>query len=312
MAVSREPVGLARILSRLRDADLAAKLGSEVTAADLATLLMAVAAERAYRVAASEVLSRYRSDRFSRPGTAPFLRLRKVEDVFIQAVPNAWQWISVSPLVPFGTHHVLGDITQDWVVSTVRPNEVAADATDGLALEAATRRRSTSVRRASDPQRLVALQRVTRAQRYSEEDAFAHFTMFALVTAGRSKRHEGFDPEVLVEHLLVHVDALSRMVDRIEVVLSPTDNAPGRNLADRVRRSLNHRQVQVTLADRRLAQQRYYTRACFKINVTLGGTSFEVCDGGFTDWTERLLNDRRERLCISAAGLDRLALRLST
>ena len=56
----------------------------------------------------------------------------------------------------------------------------------------------------------------------------------------------------------------------------------------------------------RLGGQRYYTRACFKVNSKVGDRRFEVADGGFTDWTERLLDDRRERLLISGAGLDQL------
>jgi hypothetical protein len=33
----------------------------------------------------------------------------------------------------------------------------------------------------------------------------------------------------------------------------------------------------------------------------------EVGDGGFVDWTARLLGNRRERLLISALGVDRLS-----
>jgi len=43
--------------------------------------------------------------------------------------------------------------------------------------------------------------------------------------------------------------------------------------------------------------------------VTPGG-KVEFVDGGFTDWIERLLGDRHERLLISGAGLDRPALML--
>jgi hypothetical protein len=68
--------------------------------------------------------------------------------------------------------------------------------------------------------------------------------------------------------------------------------------------------VRVTEDPDRSIGQRYYSRACFKVDATAGNESFEVCDGGFTEWTARLLDDRRERLLISAAGLDRLALAL--
>jgi hypothetical protein len=57
---------------------------------------------------------------------------------------------------------------------------------------------------------------VTRAQRYSADDAFAHFSLFGLVTAGRSQPREGFDAEAMIEHLSVHVEALrSRSTESI-------------------------------------------------------------------------------------------------
>jgi hypothetical protein len=189
---------------------------------------------------------------------------------------------------------------------------VAADPTDSLALEAAARRRDTSRRRTSEPQRLAAIQRVTRAQRYSTGDTFSHFSLFALVTAGRSEPREGFDPIAIVEHLSVFVAAMSRLATSVEIVLSTTANAPGRDVTSHVRlRFEGHDNVMVTEDPERLASQRYYSRACFKVNVTVGDSTFEAGDGGFTDWTERLLDDRRERLLISAAGLDRFALTLA-
>jgi hypothetical protein len=302
---------MARILRSLGDSQLVHRLATGLTPADLTTLLLAVATERAAEADAPGTLVRYVNDRFSRPGTAPFLHVRRIEEAFIRAVPQKWDWVTVSPLVPFGTHHVLGDISQDWVVTTLRANEVAADPTSALALETAARRRDTTIRRSAEPQRLATIQRVTRAQRYSAEDAFAHFSLFGLVTAGRSRPRAGFDAQAMIEHLSVYVAALSDLVQRIAVELSTSGDTSGRDLVTQVRRRVGSQtNVRVTEDPDRFAGQRYYSRACFKIKANVGNESFEVCDGGFTEWTARLLDDRRERLLISAAGLDRLAIAL--
>jgi hypothetical protein len=302
-----ERAGLGRIVEKLGDPDIVRKLASELTASDLSTLLMEVASERASRASASDVLSRYRSDRFSKPSGVRFEDLRSVEERFIRAVPDGWEWVVLSPLVPFGAHASLGPITQDWVVSTVRPNEVAADPTAALALEAAVQRRDSSARR-SDPVRLATIQRITRAQLYSSPDAFPHFSIFALVTAGRSQAGERFDDEALGEHLGVYVDALLDMAEAIELVFSVGETLGGRRLVDSARERWSSSDVRVSEDARRLTQQRYYRRACFKVNAEIGAQRYEVADGGFTDWTERLLGDRHERMLISGAGLDRPAL----
>lgn len=299
-----------RIVKTVGAQDIVRKLASELTAADLTTLLMAVAAERASRARGSDVLARYRSDRFSRPGIVQFHLLRDIEDLFIRAVPETWDFVVPSPLVPFGTHVALGDISQDWVVTTVRPHEAAADPTVALALEPAARRRDSSVRRNDQPQRLATIQRILRARLYQSPKSFSHFSIFALATAGRSRPREEFDPVVLNQHL-VCVAALSEVAESVEIILSTADTRPGRELVDAVRdRWLERPDVAVTEDPERLPRQRYYWRACFKIDVVIGTETVEIGDGGFTDWTERMLDDRHERLLISGVGLDRPALAL--
>jgi hypothetical protein len=298
-----------RVVKKVGDPDVVRKLASELTAPDFTTLMMAVAAERASHVRGSDVLARYRSDRFSRPGTVQFRLLRDIEDLFIRAVPENWDFVVPSPLVPFGTHVALGEISQDWVVTTIRPHEAAADPTVALALEAAARRRDSSARRNEEPQRLATIQRIVRAQLYQSPKSFSHFSIFALATAGRSRPREEFDPVALNEHLAICVAALSKVAESVEIILSTADTRSGRELVDAVRdRWLERPDVAVTEDPERFPRQRYYRRACFKINAVIGTETVEIGDGGFTDWTERMLDDRHERLLISGVGLDRPAL----
>jgi hypothetical protein len=300
-----------RVVKKVGDPDVVRKLASELTAPDFTTLMMAVAAERASHVRGSDVLARYRSDRFSRPGTVQFRLLRDIEDLFIRAVPENWDFVVPSPLVPFGTHVALGEISQDWVVTTIRPHEAAADPTVALALEAAARRRDSSARRNEEPQRLATIQRIVRAQLYQSPKSFSHFSIFALATAGRSRPREEFDPVALNEHLAICVAALSEVADSVEIIVSTADTRPGRELVDSVRDRWQERpDVAVTEDPQRLLRQRYYRRACFKINAIIGTETVEIGDGGFTDWTQRMLEDRHERLLISGVGLDRPALAL--
>jgi hypothetical protein len=51
----------------------------------------------------------------------------------------------------------------------------------------------------------------------------------------------------------------------------------------------------------------YYGGLCYKVHATIGGEACEIGDGGFVDWTQRLVGNRKERLLIGGFGLDRLA-----
>jgi hypothetical protein len=54
--------------------------------------------------------------------------------------------------------------------------------------------------------------------------------------------------------------------------------------------------------EERLAKTSYYQRVAFKVWVD----DIPLGDVGFTDWTARLRNDRRERLVTSAIGTEML------
>ena len=225
-------------------------------------------------------------------------------------LPAGFEEVPLSPLVPIGTHGI-GGVAQSRLLATERGTEVAADPTNGLALEAAVRRRAllTASPRSPEVVRLAASQRVVRAQRFVEAAAFSHFQLFGLVSAGRDTGAFGFESEAIVEHLRFHVEATERvtgggarvsLTDLSEGQMGPLFDAISATFgADRVR-----------LDPDRPGGRDYYTGLRFKVHV-LGrsdGEPFEVSDGGFVDWTQRLLADRKERLLISGIGVERLAL----
>lgn len=64
--------------------------------------------------------------------------------------------------------------------------------------------------------------------------------------------------------------------------------------------------VAVAFDPDRQAGRTYYRSACFHLYARDGeGCEYEVGDGGFTDWTQRLLSNAKERLLISGLGTER-------
>ena len=150
---------LARVLPAIGGAEVVERL-AELSGSDFTSVMLAVARQRAARQTPASVLRRYRSDRFVQPAGACSAALRRAEDLLAANLPAEFETLTLSPLVPIGTHAVLGPLSQDKVVTAMRGCEAAADPTNALALEAAVRR--TRVRDA--PVRLAAFQRVVRAQ----------------------------------------------------------------------------------------------------------------------------------------------------
>jgi hypothetical protein len=302
---------LRRVLREAGDERLVELLASALSGADLTTVLLEVFRQRAAAITAADVLRRYRSDRFVGPAAVPFAALRRVEGRMLGALPDGFGVLTLAPVLPLGSHYATGGVDPRNVVATIRGTEVAADPTNGLALEAAVRRRALldQAPRSAEPVRLAASQRVTRAQQFSGPASFAHFQLLALVSAGRDTGSRAFETEHLAEHLGFGVRGLlAAGASGVRVAITCLDEASEAVVAAVRGRLASLAGAEVVDAPEREAGRVYYRGLCFKVHAEVGGSSLEIGDGGFTDWTARLLGNRKERLLISGYGLDRLAL----
>jgi hypothetical protein len=296
-----------RILDRTGLPNLVELLGLELSAPDLTSVLLAASEARADGLHPADVLRRYRTDRFSRPSEVSFLDLRRAEEAMIRATPGNWTWLTLSPVAPLGTHSAVAGVSQNRVITTARSGDVAADPTNALALEAAERRSS-----GESAVRLASIQRIVRAQRFEGEAAFPHFAIFALVTAGRSRAGHVFERDAIVEHLEILVAGLRGSgADRVEISLTDLTGRDQIGVLEALTvRFAGDGSVELREDPRRTAGRDYYDGTCFKVAATFESRTLEVADGGLVDWTQRMLSNRHERMCISGAGLDRIALML--
>jgi hypothetical protein len=286
-------------------------LADELAGADLTTLLLEVLRRRAARVRPADVFRRYRSDRFVAPAAVDLAALRRAEDAFIGALPGGFETIVLAPVVPLGTHTATGEVDPRNVIATIRGTEVAADPTNGLALEAAARRGELlrCSPRTADLVRLAASQRVTRAQLFEGPVSFAHFQLLGVVTAGRDTGGHEFERRHLAEHArLAAVGARAAGVEHVTIAITCMDAAARLVFADVMHALAGLADTDVVEAPERETGMAYYRDLCFKVFASARGQRFEVGDGGFVDWTAKLLGSRKERLLISGYGLDRLAL----
>ena len=304
---------LRRISAQLGPGAIDAVAG--LSGSDITTLMLEIASRRADDVDAAEVLRRYRSDRFSRPTGFDPEALDRAERLLAGALPATFDRIVLAPVVPLGTHR-LGGVDQSRVVSTVRANEVAADPTNGLALESAVRR--ADLLRA-DPRsahviRLAASQRVLRAQRFEGTATFSHFQIFGLVSAGRDTGDLGFEREAFAEHIAFVCAVLQRLaVSTIEVELTDLSSGAMEPVSAAVGDVVGGI-TGATVIDRpeREGGRAYYDRMCFKVFAAAGAERLEIADGGLVDWTQQLLQSRKERLMIGGLGVERIALLAGT
>ena len=301
---------LRRVVGELGGAGLLDVLADELPGSDLTTLLLEVFRRRAERLSPADVLRRYRSDRFVAPATVDFAALRRAEDAMLGELPGGFETVVLAPVLPLGAHTTAAGVDPRNVVATIRATEVAADPTNGLALEAAVRRGELlrAAPRSAEPVRLAASQRVTRAQVFSGPVSFAHFQLLGVVTAGRDTGAHEFESRYLAEHVRFAADGLAALgLDRVTIAVTCLNEPARRILAATSAEFAGRRGVAVTEAPERESARAYYRDLCFKVLADRGGSALEVGDGGFVDWTAKLLGNAKERMLISGFGIERLA-----
>lgn len=210
----------------------------------------------------------------------------------------------LSPLAPLGSCSAFGCVDQHKVVSAARGLEAMADPSNVLALLLAQRR---SRRAHSAPVHLCATARVSRAQAFKNARNFAHFGLFTIVSGGRDRGAFGCEAALLASHLRCY----RRLADSLlgwplQLVFSSRGGYPESFLPAMVdigRAFLPGADISVAQGD---SDNAYYRGLNFKLFVVNGDERIELGDGGFVDWTARLLNNQKERCLISGMGLDRL------
>ena len=162
--------------------------------------------------------------------------------------------------------------------------------------------------------RLCTSQRLVQAQTFSGAATFAHFRILALCTAGQDEGGRKFETGSLVEHIDFYIRltqacrAEGYAVNRIMVNLTAFDERWQAKLNTHVLEILATRYPTVDFAfdQTRETGRGYYYGAGFQVNMTdPSGEVYFIADGGFTDWTQQYLSNRKERLLISGFGSER-------
>jgi hypothetical protein len=219
--------------------------------------------------------------------------------------------LELSPVAPLGTCSVVATASQHKVLSALRGTEVVADATNVLALESCVRRIEQGF--PTEALRFSVVHRHVRTQEIPKVPGFsAHFSILGLTTAGRDTGNFAFEQENLRQHIRFYKAFLEETLNLQPVKIRLKSLAPDGE-ENRVLQSVqaflgkSEPEWPIEIIESSQSEQAYYQRIQFKIVVPMpGGQEIEIADGGFTDWTQQLTGNRKERFLISGIGLELL------
>jgi hypothetical protein len=309
---------LDRILRQTRTPNLLDILAETLNPTDLQSLLLEVYRRRAAHLTPAALLSQYEDNRFVRPSPVDPGLLMQVDQWAFSLASPLFQPVELSPVGPLGATSVIAAVDQNSTIATIRNTELVSDSTNVMALECAVRRRALLKKKdsAGHPVRLCASHRLLRAQNYSRPDQVAHFRLFALCSAGRDTGSFHFEFTSLVEQLAFYLRLLAGLAEtgyafqdvRVNLTDLGSSTHPAGLRANVIEPlAAQFLDIKFDFDPDRAAGRDYYDRFCFDIYARdIEGTDHNLVDGGFTSWTQQLLNNRKERLLISGVGTERL------
>jgi hypothetical protein len=223
---------------------------------------------------------------------------------------NEYQPVELSPVAALGSCSVFGCASQHKILSALRGTEVLADATNALALHVADTRKSKSREALSENvMRFSCIQRHVRAQQIAAKGFTPHFKIACLVTAGHDNGSYSFEKQSLLEHVRLMKTLFTEyyLVDKISFRFMCRSGYPDSiELAVQVKQFITQ-QLPDTIIDIVEAPEKennYYCGIQHKIDITVNNRAFEIGDGGFVDWTQKLLQNKKERMLSTGIGFE--------
>jgi hypothetical protein len=288
-------------------------LTEQLSNSDMQSLLIEAFRSRSLNTSPSRVLNEYRDNRFYRPSEIPQVILNRFDLLAYSLLSGKWHSLDLSPVTPIGTCTSISNLSQNRMLSTIRNSEVVSDSTSTMALKAALMRRECldSNAKSSKTIKCCSSHRLLRAQCFDEEKFSAHFRVFALVSAGRDTGNFIFEMARLEEHIRFYLTLCTKLniLREAEVHVSDFSGKFSAFLIEemlgRLRESF--KETRFLLVPDRAEARHYYAPLAFRIRFRdLEGRPWDLVDGGFTNWTQLLLNSRKERFLSSAIGSELL------
>ena len=298
-----------RIEQELGLSDLTNKLAKELSSSDFSSLLTEIHSLKAENIPPNEMLKLYAQNHYVKPAVCNAAQYRRIEaDMLCAAEDKGIQSIILSPASLFACCSTFGAVSQNKVISATRNLEILSDATNMLALYVAAGIKNGTLSHDEKPIHLCTTHRHIRYYAKLSSQLLPHFGIFTMVSAGKSRSSYNFEIESLLFHLHFYLDYWQK---KYGSTLSVSFNrrvgykdSEGffTNVVEAVKSAFSNIEILINEEENNTI---YYKGLQATINASVEGNTFEIGDIGFTDWTQKLLNNKSERLLISAMSLDR-------
>lgn len=304
-----------KILEKSRNKDLMEVLTKTLSYTELNTLLLEVYKIRCDEIKPADLMKNYEKNKYVKPSSEDPIKLRKLEiEILNIAKTFFFTPIELSPVAPFGACSGVAPVNQNNILSSIRGTEVLSDSTNSMALYICSLKKSLNKDKSSGDDKLLkycTVIRHIRTQTIVNPLFTPHFLPFCMVASGRDNGSYSFEKDNILEHInfykavlkdLAHVETFKLKL--FKTGADETSDKLFMVLSDHIRKNMDDK-INI-VEDMGRINNKYYKGIQFKIYIDINGSEAEAADGGFVDWSQKLLENKKERMIISAIGMSPL------
>ena len=280
-------------------------LSEKLSASELNTLLLELFRLRAKKIKTAELLRQFEKNRFAAPSNVDSIHFKEFElRCLTLAKSKGFMPITLSPLAPFGTCSAVGFADQNNIVTALRGTEVVSDATNVFAMLIASQLKK---KKNNSLIKYATTHRHVRSQALSNPAFTPHFGIFCLATGGYDTGSFSFELDQLLDHISVHLSVYLNEFDLtqekflLKIFLKEDNEIFHQKLKDVIKSISDAITIQI---ERQVDPGEYYKLVQFKFFIVRNGEEINLSDGGFVDWTQKLIPNKKHRLIISGVGTE--------
>lgn len=301
-----------RILAQLGDRELINKL-SALPKSDFNSLLIKIFQNQAKNTKPTDVMKAFQTNRFSVPSELNPAAYHILEAELLSLAEEAdIKPILLSPSAPFASCAAFGCVDQNNIVSAVRGTEILSDPTNMLSIIAAEQFKEKSCNK--NPLHYCTTARVLRAQPFPPTKGYySHFGLFCIVSAGEDSGSYICEKELMLKQLSYYRQLFNEKYRlKLTVTLRKRRGyTDGDGFFDSISNLVKKGLPDVPISfDFEQEDNNYYKGINFKIYMEKESGRFEIGDGGYVDWMQKMTGCKKVRCLISGISLDRLLLPL--
>jgi hypothetical protein len=300
-----------KILQRIGQPDLVRILTEDLTGTDLNTILLDVFSDASSKLSPAQLLNRYQSNRLVKPADLPVLELKRMElDMLELFARLSFEPIELSPVSVLGSCSVVATADQDKILSALRGTEVLADATNSIALHICDLKQSNSLSSRTDMINFSTIQRHVRTQQVTGKGFTSHFKIACLVTAGTDTGSFSFEIQSLYQHIMAMKELYLDYYKVDDISFRFLCRKHGYDSSERLAQNVKefiigkHPDISIDIIKTPEKEIDYYKGIQYKVDIRVNGKSYEIGDGGFVDWTQQMLQNKKERMLTTGIGFD--------